>query len=219
MLKRMHPSLARRCLDEAGKSPLSNPVVRYPRWYLQRWHFLPEGYLSRRSAGGYERIIRPFYNAYQEQHVLARLVDAVREQSPARLLELGCGPGRALERLASALPHSTHTGLDLSPFMLERAAARLGGALSGVNLIHGSGLNAPLPEAAFEAVAAIHLFGHLPQEAAVKAWRESARLLSPGGRLYLIDHSWHGRQQTPFALVSEQRLLRGVLTFRVLEKA
>jgi hypothetical protein len=44
------------------------------------------------------------------------------------------------------------------------------------------------------------------------------RVTAPGGRVYLIDHAWHPRERTPFDRVSEKRLLRGVLTFRVLQK-
>jgi ubiquinone/menaquinone biosynthesis C-methylase UbiE len=218
MLKRMHPSLARRCLDEAGRSPLSNPVVRYPRWYLQHWHFLPEGYLSRRSAAGYERIIRPFYNACQERRVLETLVQELSQRPPSRVLELGCGPGRALEILSDALPGAELTGLDLSPFMLERAHHRLEQAGADAKLLHASSSAAPTPAGVFDAVIAIHLFGHLPRQAAAAAWAEALRVTAPGGRVYLIDHAWHPRERTPFAPASEKRLLRGVLTFSVLEK-
>lgn len=218
MLQRMHPSRARRCLDEARKSPLSNPVVRYPRWYLQRWHFLPEGYLSRRSAAGYDQIIRPVYNAFQEQHVLANLVAALREHPPERLLELGCGPGRSLETLAHAFPRASLTGLDLSPFMLERASSRLERDGAETKLLHASGLAVPIANEAVDAVVATHFFGHLPGKVAAAAWAEAARLLAPGGRLYLVDHSWHPPEHAPLMLVSEHRLLRGVLRFRVLQK-
>lgn len=219
MLKRMAPSLARRCVDEARRSPLSDPVVHYPQWYLQRWHFLPEGYLSRRSAAGYERLIRNVYNAASERRVLDRLVDAVARQAPKSLIELGCGPGRGLEAVAARLPGCELAGLDLSPFMLERAERRLEESAVAATLVHGTGMEAPLLPESFDAAVATHFFGHLPRAAAQRAWDEAARILKPGGRLYVIDHAWHPRLAAPLARVGSIGLLRGILRFTVLQKA
>jgi ubiquinone/menaquinone biosynthesis C-methylase UbiE len=219
MLKRMAPSLAQRCIDEARRSHLSDPVVRYPQWYLQRWHFLPEGYLSRRSAAGYERLIRNVYNAASEGRVLARLVDSVARQAPRTLVELGCGPGRGLEAIASRMPACELAGLDLSPFMLERAERRLEESAVAATLVHGTGMHAPLPSESFDAAVATHFFGHLPKAAAQRAWEEASRILRPGGRLYVVDHAWHPRLNAPFGEARSAGLLRGILRFTILEKA
>jgi ubiquinone/menaquinone biosynthesis C-methylase UbiE len=219
MLKRMAPSLALRCVDEARRSHLSDPVVGYPQWYLQRWHFLPEGYLSRRSAAGYERVVRNFYNAGSERKVLERLVDAVTRQGPKSLVELGCGPGRGLEAIAARLPDCELAGLDLSPFMLERAERRLDESAVGATLVHGTGVAAPIASESFDAAVATHFFGHLPRRAAQRAWDEATRMLKPGGRLYVLDHSWHARLGAPLSKVGSVSLLRGVLRFTVLQKA
>src|SRR5512141_406121 len=137
MLKRMRTSLARRCIAEALQSPHADPEVLYPRWYLQRWHFLPEGYLSRRSIAAYETLIRRLYNVTREGPILDRLTGYLRAARPEAVLELGCGPGRALERLSQALPGTPLTGVDLSPFMLERAAERIQGNPQ-VDLVHAN---------------------------------------------------------------------------------
>ena len=143
MLKRMHPSLAQRCVAEAARSPRSNPRVSYPRWYLQRWHFLPEGYLSRRSAAGYETVVRQLYNLTRESAVLKSLLKLMQAEKHDDVLELGCGPGRALQALSEGQPKTHLTGLDLSPFMLERAERRNHGA-PRANLVHGDGGRAPV---------------------------------------------------------------------------
>ncbi len=216
MLKRMHTSVARRCLAEAAQSPLSNPLVRYPRWYLQRWHFLPEGYLSRRSAAGYDNVIRRVYNAGQEHRVLTALTSALREQGPTTILELGCGPGHALEAMGAALPAAQLTGVDLSPFMLERANRRLEANSNAARVIHSSGLNVAIEDGSFEAIVAMHFFGHLPNEAACRAREEARRLLAPGGRLYVVDHAWHPRTARPLTVVRRKPLLNGIIAFRIL---
>ena len=56
-IKRISPARSARHVLAAAKLPLANREVDYPEWYLHRWHFLPEGYLSRRSAAAYEHLI------------------------------------------------------------------------------------------------------------------------------------------------------------------
>lgn len=218
MLKRMHPSLARRCIAEAARSPRSNPKIAYPRWYLQRWHFLPEGYLSRRSAAGYDAVVRRVYNATREAPVLQRLADAMRRQMPENILELGCGPGRALQMLADAFRDARLTGVDLSPFMLERAERR-NHATPRVGLVHADGSALPWNKPAFDAVVAMHYFGHLPNSARQPALSEAQRALAPGGRLYVVDHKWHPSLGAEFEPVADERLLLGGLSLSVYRRA
>ncbi len=211
MLKRMHPSLAQRCVAEAARSPRSNPRVSYPRWYLQRWHFLPEGYLSRRSAAGYETVVRQVYNLTRESAVLKSLLKLMQSEKHEDVLELGCGPGRALEMLSAGQPSAHVTGLDLSPFMLERAERRNHSA-THIDLIHADGAALPWASPAFDAVVAIHYFGHLPGPARPAAFAEARRALTPDGRLYVVDHSWHGDSLQGFERASRTSALCGRLT-------
>ncbi len=218
MLKRMHPSLARRCIAEAARSPRSNPKISYPRWYLQRWHFLPEGYLSRRSAAGYESVIRRVYNVTRESPILRQLAAAMRTQQPEHILELGCGPGRALEAVSDALPEARLTGVDLSPFMLERAERR-NWCNERVDLVHANGGALPWATPAFDAVFAVHYFGHLPEAAREPAIEEAQRALSPQGLLYVVDHTWHPPLGPAFEPVKQVRLLLGGLGLSVYRPA
>lgn len=218
MLKRMHPSLARRCIAEAARSPRSNPRIAYPRWYLQRWHFLPEGYLSRRSAAAYEAVIRRLYNITREAPILNRLTEAMQRQKPETILELGCGPGRALETLADAFPEAHLTGVDLSPFMLERAERR-NHASRRIDFVHANGDALPWRKPAFDAAIAIHYFGHLPAGARQPAVAEAHRALAAHGRLYVVDHAWHPALGPGFEALTGERLLLGGLTLSVYRPA
>ncbi len=211
MLKRMHPTLAQRCIAEAARSPRSNPRVSYPRWYLQHWHFLPEGYLSRRSAAGYENVVRLVYNLGHESAILKSLLKLMQTEKHEDVLELGCGPGRALEMLSACHPSAHVTGLDLSPFMLERAERRNHGATQ-IDLIHADGAALPWVAPAFDAVVAIHYFGHFPEPARPAAFAEARRALTPDGRLYVIDHSWHHDSFHGFERASRSSALFGNLT-------
>jgi ubiquinone/menaquinone biosynthesis C-methylase UbiE len=193
MLKRFPPALLRRCLDEAARSPMANGAVEYPEWYLQRWHFLPEGYLSRRSAALYDRGIRRLYWQLRDGAGYRAVAAELAGEHPSAILELGCGPGHGLVALAAAFPAATITGLDLSPFLLERARERVtrAGIAGRVELVHGSALALPWHDGRFDAVMEAHLFGHMPGKAATVAIGEARRVLRPGGLLAAAEHRWH----------------------------
>lgn len=216
MGKTMTAERAERCLAEAARSPFGDARVRYPAWYLQRWHFLPEGYLSRRSAAGYDRLVRNFYNATAERRLLATLVAKLAGQRPASVIDIGCGPGRALERVAQTLPDARLVGIDLSPFNLERAESRL--ATAAVELVHADALAVPFEGESFAAAVASHVIGHLPRDAARTVWDEVARLLEPGGRFYVADHRWHPEFEAPLRLLARGHVIGGLVRFSVFEK-
>lgn len=56
----------------------------------------------------------------------ALAVAALDLHSAARVLEIGCGPGLALEALVALVPGGHVTGLDPSPLMHRRARAGTG---------------------------------------------------------------------------------------------
>jgi ubiquinone/menaquinone biosynthesis C-methylase UbiE len=187
MLKRLPTTRAKELIAAAATASRSDPLVSYPRWYLHRWHFLPEGYLSRRSAAGYEHVIRRLYYQCRERHLNAAVVAELRKLRPASVLEVGCGPGRLLESVSEAEVTQDLVGVDLSPYLLERAEERAPAA----RLAHANGLSLPADEGAFDAVVASHYLGHLPARVRPAALREMARVLRPGGHLLLVDHRWH----------------------------
>ncbi len=197
---------------------MAEPAVAYPAWYVHRWHFLPEGYLSRRSVAAYDAMVRNVYNVAAEGEIIRTMVRKVREARPASVLDLGCGPGRYLAALRRALPASDLTGADLSPFMLELARDRLATA-PGIRLVHGDARQLPFDDASFEAITATHFFGHLPKAEAAAALAEARRLLAPGGRLYVVDHSWHPRRLMRLRSVGLLRLLGGLQRLEVFEPA
>ncbi|MEV0447110.1 trans-aconitate 2-methyltransferase [Streptomyces sp. NPDC050600] len=81
----------------------------------------PQQYL--RHAG---HRTRPFIDLLAR---IPRLPDA--EGRPARIADLGCGPGNVTALLADRWPDAHITGLDLSPEMLERAEKDWAGTTSG----------------------------------------------------------------------------------------
>jgi ubiquinone/menaquinone biosynthesis C-methylase UbiE len=107
----------------------------------------------------------------------------------ARVLEIGCGPGFATERLLALVPQGSVLGIDNDPFMVELAGRRLAG-LERVEVRLGSVSEMAFADAGFDAATARLIVQHLPDP--LGAFAEIRRALRPGGRLFVtdIDSKW-----------------------------
>ncbi|MFJ6748606.1 class I SAM-dependent methyltransferase [Streptomyces sp. NPDC091266] len=127
-----------------------------------------------------------------------------------KVLDAGCGTGRALPALRAAVgPGGTVLGADLTPEML--AAAVGAGRARQAALLLADVTRLPLRDAALDAVFAAGLVSHLPDSAAGLA--ELARVVRPGGRLALFHPigraalaARKGRPLTPDDLRAEPNL-------------
>ncbi|MFI5525810.1 class I SAM-dependent methyltransferase [Streptomyces platensis] len=131
-------------------------------------------------------------------------------QEGERVLDAGCGTGRALPALRAAVgPRGTVLGADLTPEMLE-AAVRAGRDRDAALLV-ADVARLPLPDAALDAVFAAGLLSHLADSAG--GLTELARTVRPGGRLALFHPigraalaARKGRPITPDDLRAEPNL-------------
>lgn len=106
----------------------------------------------------------------------------------AAVLDYGCGQGR-LCALLRAAGFGKLIGVDLSPAMIERAAAAVPDARFEV--LGPGGL--ALPDASIDAVLLFAVLTCIPDDAEqIAALRDIARVLRPGGLLYLSDYALQG---------------------------
>lgn len=127
-----------------------------------------------------------------------------------RVLDAGCGTGRALTPLRAAVgPTGVVLGADLTPAMLEAAVAA-GRRRDGLLLLADVAA-LPLRTRSLDAVFAGGLISHLPRPAANLG--ELARVVRPGGLLALFHPigraalaARQGRQITPDDLRAEANL-------------
>lgn len=98
-----------------------------------------------------------------------------------RALELGCGTGIFLEKVARS-GASIH-GLDLSEDLLAKARTRLAG-FANVTLDQGNAEQMPYEPESFDAVYGSSVLHHLDLDAALA---EVHRVLRPGGRLIFAE--------------------------------
>ncbi|MBP2406406.1 Demethylmenaquinone methyltransferase [Streptomyces netropsis] len=126
------------------------------------------------------------------------------------VLDAGCGTGRALPALRSAVgPRGAVLGADLTPAMLN-AAVRAGRHHHGLLMVADVG-RLPLRDGSVDAVFAAGLIAHLAD--ATAGLRELARVVRPGGRLALFHPigraalaARQGRTLTPEDQRAEPRL-------------
>ncbi|MEA3044346.1 MAG: hypothetical protein QOH47_2184 [Sphingomonadales bacterium] len=130
-------------------------------------------------------------------HVAETEVEAAIERALAggpigRLVDIGTGTGRMIELFGPAAERAT--GIDRSPEMLRLARVKLAEAgLDAVELRQGDMYALALPSACAETVI-LHQVLHYAQNPAA-AVAEAARLLTPGGRLLVVDFAAHEREE------------------------
>lgn len=123
-----------------------------------------------------------------ESAVEAAILKAAGEGPFDRVVDLGTGSGRMLTLLGKKAKMSV--GLDLSHNMLNIARANVTKAgLDKVELRHGDIFATRLPPGSADLVLVHQVLHYLADPAAAVA--EAARLVSPGGRLLIVDFAPH----------------------------
>ena len=127
-----------------------------------------------------------------ESEVEAAIERALGHQPIGRLVDIGTGTGRMIELFGPAADHAL--GIDRSPEMLRLARVKLAQAgLDKAELRQGDMYALPLAAGAADTVI-IHQVLHYAQNPAA-AVSEAARLLTPGGRLLIVDFAPHEREE------------------------
>ena len=118
---------------------------------------------------------------------------------PPRALDIGCGPGQIVGKLAARLPEWSFAGVDRSPNMIRRARG------SGIRaeFLLADGCCLPFADGTFDLVTCNSVLHHLERPAQLLA--EIARVADPAGAVLLRDLRrpsrltfplhvrWHGR--------------------------
>jgi len=138
---------------------LDNPLV-------VQWEYASEERLAKRNQT-YRELLE---GVNPEDAVF----EAVRESSPQRFLDVGCGMGEFAERVQRELGAEV-VAVDISPRMVELTRAR------GVNATEADVQALPFEDNSFDCVAANWVLYHVPD--VDLGVRELARVLRPGCRL------------------------------------
>jgi ubiquinone/menaquinone biosynthesis C-methylase UbiE len=154
----------------------------------------------------------------------ARLVaERLGARRPERILDFGCGIGNTTRSLARQFPQATLVGYDQSAesIAVARTSTTADGARIEYRTDHGSRL--PFADEAFDLVFASCVFHHIERADHVPWAREAARVLAPGGSLFVFEHNpfnpftLHVVRTCPFD--NGVRLLRAGYAVGMLEEA
>ncbi len=111
---------------------------------------------------------------------LERALSGVPEGFAGKLLEVPVGTGVLTMPVYRRLPGADITCLDYSPDMMSAAQARAEGmGLENVRFVQGDVGALPFDDASFDIVLSLNGFHAFPDKEA--AWRETFRVLKPGG--------------------------------------
>ncbi len=110
----------------------------------------------------------------------------------ATVLDIGCGGGRTVERLASVARDGKAVGIDYSEDAVAVARKRNKQLIvSGrVEVLHGTVSSIPFPDATFDCVTAVESYYFWPDMAADLA--EVRRVMKPKGQLVIIAGTYRG---------------------------
>lgn len=123
-----------------------------------------------------------------EDAVEAAMAEALGEGPFELLVDLGTGTGRILERFRERYRRAL--GIDLSQDMLAVARSNLARAkITRAQVRQGDLYNLSLADGAADAVVMHQVLHYMSDPAAAVA--EAARVLSPGGRLIIVDFAPH----------------------------
>lgn len=134
-----------------------------------------------RWAANYDILFTTVF--YQAIH--KRLLEYLELPEKATVLDLGCGTGRLLNRLAGQFPELFGTGVDLSKKML-REARKNKKYPQQLIFVGGNAEALPFFDGQFDAIFNTISFLHYPNPKQV--FSEVSRVLTIGGRFYLVDY-------------------------------
>ncbi|GEM_PF-1479573 len=160
-----------------------------------------------RGASLYEVVVAPFTRPVDAEamKLIARLTPPA-----ARILDLGCGPGTQLLRLARMFPQGEVVGIDLADEMVTiawRSAQRAGYRNTAFWQAEVTRLPAEFA-GKFDVVHCSFAFHHYPDPVGVL--REIYRVLVPEGKSFVIDGGtwWANLMAAPFAQMGDPGWVR-----------
>jgi SAM-dependent methyltransferase len=141
--------------------------------FTERTKYLDE---ALHADARYDRVSPPLLGSKIRNDMLRAFL---RPQPGDLVVDLGCGSGRAL--LWNRDWQARAVGIDISPFFAQEARA-------DVDLLLGDLRRLPFADATFAKAYSLDVLEHLSPEALAGMLREAARVLAPGGQLFVYTH-------------------------------
>jgi arsenite methyltransferase len=116
--------------------------------------------------------------------IIEDYLDALDPEGRGAVVEVGCGTGAMLRRVAARFPDAQVIGIDAAAPLIT-AGAELAADVKNLSLGVADGADLNMGDGSAGTVLMHSLLTHVPDPAPLPA--EAARILAPGGRLVVCD--------------------------------
>jgi len=132
----------------------------------------------------------------------------VRVEPDSMILDVGCGGGRTIQKLAAAAPRGKVYGIDYSPASVAEARRTNARDVEAgrLDIRQGTVSRLPFPDATFDLVTAVETHYYWPD--LVNDLREILRVLKPGGRVAIVAEAYRASRYSAVYLPA-MTILRG----------
>lgn len=121
------------------------------------------------------------------------------------IIELGCGSARLARTLLQRYPGTRVTGLEVDE---RQHAKNLANPQDGLTFIDAGAQAIPQEEATFDLALMLKSLHHVPLPAMAQALDEVARVLRPGGYLYVSEPIFDGAMNEVIRLFNDEGVVR-----------
>jgi SAM-dependent methyltransferase len=131
------------------------------------------------------------FSTLVEPLVRGVISESISADSPLRVLDVGCGAGEYLRAISSLNPQASGVGLEIDPAVAERAAQNLAewGIDNGFEIVCGDVLSDDARlDGSFDLITLLNVVYYFAEEQRPPLFRVIGDLLSPGGKLVLVNN-------------------------------
>jgi SAM-dependent methyltransferase len=136
-----------------------------------------------------------------ELDLLASLVPLAGQD----IVELGCGAAQLARALLMRHPDSRVTGIEVDA---RQHAKNLAEPQTGLSFVAGVAEAIPAPDASFDLALMLKSLHHVPVGSMARALNEVARVLRPGGHLYVSEPVYAGALNELIRLFNDEGVVR-----------
>ena len=133
------------------------------------------------------------------------LLESLEPLAGTRLLEAGCGNARLARELVVRYPDASVVGIEVDE---RQHAKNLAAPQAGLQFVAAGAESIPFPDASFDGALMLKSLHHVPLGRMADALRELARVLRPGGWLYVSEPVYGGSLNELVRLFNDERVVR-----------